>query len=101
MAWSGNGRRIVFSEYFSGELWEVSLARPGDAQKLPFGHDALDIAVSQSGHRPAYVQSVTNTNIWRLDLLASSPKAAKLVVSSRQQMEPSISAGIKNRLLVG
>ena len=90
MAWSGDGRRIVFSSD-SGNLWETSLDRLGDKQKLPFGHDALDIAVSPSAHRLAYVQGLTNTNIWRLDLLASPPKAGKLVISSRQQIAPSIS----------
>jgi Tol biopolymer transport system component len=34
---------------------------------------------------------VTNTNIWRLDLQASPPKVSKLIVSSRQQIAPSIS----------
>ena len=90
MAWSGDGRRIVFSSG-AGNLWEASLARPGNAQKLPLGHDALGIAVSPSAHRLAYVQGVTNTNIWRLDLLVSPPKAGKLVVSSREQIAPSIS----------
>jgi len=37
-----------------------------------------------------YVQGVTNINIWRLDLLASPPKADKLIVSSREQLSPSI-----------
>ena len=90
MAWSGDGGRILFSSY-SGNLWETSLARPGDKQKLPFGYDAQDIAVSPSAHRLAYVQGITNTNIWRLDLLASPPKAERLIVSSRQQIAPSIS----------
>jgi Tol biopolymer transport system component len=78
MAWSGDGRRIIFSAG-SGDLLEVSLARPYDPQRLPIGHDATDIAVSPSGHRLAYVQGVSITNIWRLDLLASPAKANKLV----------------------
>lgn len=78
MAWSGDGHRIIFSAG-SGDLLEVSLARPYDPQRLPIGHEASDIAVSPSGHRLAYVQGVTNTNIWRQDLLASPPKASKLV----------------------
>jgi len=90
MAWAGDGRRIVFSSD-SGNLWETSLARLGDKQKLPFGYDALDLAVSPSAHRLAYVQGLTNTNIWRLDLVASPPNAGKLLISSRQQIAPSIS----------
>jgi Tol biopolymer transport system component len=90
MAWSGDGRRILFSSA-SGNFWEVSLAKPGNAQKLPFGYDAQDIALSPTAHRLVYVQGVTNTNIWRLNLQASPPKADKLIVSSRQQISPSIS----------
>jgi len=93
MAWSGDGRRIIFSAG-SGELLEVSLAWAYDPQRLPIGHDATDIAVSPSGHRLAYVQGVYNTNIWRLDLLASPPKASKLVklaMSTWRQTPTSIS----------
>jgi hypothetical protein len=87
MTWAGDGRRILFSSD-SGNLWETSLDRLGDKQKLPFGYDALDIAVSPPAHRLAYVQGVRNSNIWRLDLQAAPPKASKLVVSSRQQIAP-------------
>ena len=41
--------------------------------------------------RLGYVQGLTNVNIWRLDLLASPPKAQRLVVSSRQQEAPNLS----------
>ena len=95
IAWSSDGRRIVFSFsapfYGFGELWEVSPGRPDFTQKLPLGHDATDVAVSRSGARLAYVQGLTNVNIWRLDLLASPPRSQKLVVSSREQKAPNIS----------
>jgi serine/threonine protein kinase/dipeptidyl aminopeptidase/acylaminoacyl peptidase len=91
IAWSEDGRRIVFSSPWNGDLWETSLSRPGYAQKLPFGHDASDIAVSPAGHRLAYVQGVRNVNIWRLDLSGSPPQARKLIVSSREQGTPNIS----------
>ena len=86
------GRRRSHSvQSGAGNLWEASLGRPGTAQKLPFGYNASDIAVNPAAHRLVYVQSLTNTNIWRLDLLASPPKAGKLIVSSREQIAPSIS----------
>jgi Tol biopolymer transport system component len=91
IAWSEDGRRIVFSSPWLGDLWEVLLSRPGHAEKLPFGHDASDVAVSRVGHRLAYVQHVQNTNIWRLNLSASPPRAQKLIVSSRTQLAPNIS----------
>ena len=92
IAWSNDGRHIVFSAPFGfGDLWEVSPGRPDFTQKLPLGHDASDVAVSRSGARLSYVQGLTNVNIWRLDLLASAPRSQKLVVSSREQEAPSIS----------
>jgi Tol biopolymer transport system component len=74
-----------------GNLWEVSLDRPGFAQKLPVGHDVTDLALSRIGGRLAYVEGVTNVNIWRVDLGQSPPQARKLVMSSRSQQSPSIS----------
>jgi Tol biopolymer transport system component/DNA-binding winged helix-turn-helix (wHTH) protein len=91
IAWSEDGRRIVFSSPWNGDLWETSLSRPGYAEKLPFGHDATDVAVSRVGHQLAYVQGVTNVNIWRLDLSGSPPQARKLIVSSRGQIAPNFS----------
>jgi serine/threonine protein kinase/Tol biopolymer transport system component len=91
IAWAEDGLRIVFSSPWDGDLWETSLSRPNYAEKLPFGHDASDVAVSPMGHRLAYVQGVKNVNIWRLDLSGSPPQARKLIVSSRQQIAPNIS----------
>jgi Tol biopolymer transport system component len=91
IAWSEDGRQIVFSSPWNGDLWETSLSRPGYAEKLPFGHDATDVAVSRVGHRLAYVQGARNVNIWRLDLLGSPPQARKLIVSSRDQIAPNFS----------
>ncbi len=91
IAWSEDGLRIVFSSPWNGDLWQTSVSRPGYAEKLPFGHDASDVAVSPAGHRLAYVQGAKNVNIWRLDLSGSPPQARKLIVSSREQIAPNIS----------
>jgi len=92
LAWSGDGRRLVFSSgHESGDLWEVALSRPNRPEKLPFGHDAGDLAVSFNGHRLTYEQLHTNTNIWRLDLSHPQAPAQKLVASSRGQTAPNYS----------
>ena len=92
LAWSGDGRRLVFSSgYEGGDLWEVALSRPNRPEKLPFGHDAKDLAVSFNGHRLAYQQIHLNTNIWRLDLSQPQAPAQKLVASSRGQTAPNYS----------
>ena len=91
IAWSEDGLRIVFSSPWNGDLWQTSLSRANYAEKLPFGHDATDVAVSPTGHRLAYVQGTKNVNIWRVNLSGSPPQARKLIVSSREQIAPNIS----------
>jgi len=92
LAWSGDGRRIVFSTGFTGgDLWEVALARPNQPDKLPFGHDAEDLAISLRGRRLAYKQTHRNVNIWRVDLANPQAPAQKIVASSREQAAPDYS----------
>jgi Tol biopolymer transport system component len=92
LAWSRDGRRILFSTGFQGgDLWEVALARPNHPEKLPFGHDATDIAVSPVGTRLAFTQNHKNTNIWRVDLSNPQAPAQKVIASSREQISPSFS----------
>ena len=69
LAWSGDGRRLVYSASFTGgDLWEVALDRPDRPEKLPIGHDATDIAISAAGNRLAFNQNHSNVNIWRVNL---------------------------------
>ncbi len=92
LAWSRDGRRIVFSTPNSGgDLWEVALAGPNHPEKLPIGHDAADIAVSPAGNRLAFMQSRSNVNIWRVDLSEPRAQPRKVVSSSREQTGPNIS----------
>jgi serine/threonine protein kinase len=92
LAWSKDERLIAFSSQSNfGALWEVSLARPNQIEKLPVGQDATDLALDPAGTGLAFVHGSSNTNIWRLDLSASPPQARKLVTSSRDQESPTIS----------
>jgi len=92
LAWSGDGRRIVFSRGFTrGELWEVALARPDLPERLPFGYDTGQLAVSPSSKKLAFTQGHNNTNIWRLDLSQAQAKPQKVIASSREQTSPSFS----------
>lgn len=92
IAWSSDGRRMVFTGGSPvGDLWEVALSGPNRPMKLPFGHDAKDLAVSFTGHRLAFEQVHANTNIWRLDLSQPPGHAEKAVTSSREQTAPEYS----------
>ena len=92
IAWSQDGRRVVFSSPLDfGNLRELFVARPENAEQLPVGHDASDLSVSREGGRLAYVQGVVNTNIWRIDLQGTAPQMRALVASSREEKAPNIS----------
>jgi Tol biopolymer transport system component/DNA-binding winged helix-turn-helix (wHTH) protein len=92
LAWSNDERRIAFSSWSNyGALWEVSLSQPVHIERLPIGHDASDLAARRTGPGLAYVQGSTDVNIWRLDLLTSSPQTREIVTSSREEGAPSIS----------
>ena len=96
LAWSGDGRRIIFStsnrpgEAEGGRLWEIELSRPNHAEMVPIGHDAYDFAVSAQGNRLAFVQGRENTNIWRV-ALSGPPLPQKIVASSRAATAPDYS----------
>jgi Tol biopolymer transport system component/DNA-binding winged helix-turn-helix (wHTH) protein len=87
LAWSQDGTRIVYSDSLmgGGSLWEVTLDRPNQPVKLPFGNDAVDVAVSPAGKRLAIKQIHINTNIWRVDLAQPQAPSQKVVASSRSQ----------------
>jgi Tol biopolymer transport system component len=89
LAWSRDGRRIIFSTSNGGDLWEIARARPNHPEKLPIGHDASSIAVSPAGL--AFMQRRKNINIWRVDLSEPHAQARKVVSSSREQTAPNIS----------
>ena len=92
LAWSGDGGRIVYSTGFSGgDLWEVASNRPNHPEKLPFGHDASDLAISFTSHRLAFTQNRVNVNIWRVDLSDPLALPQKVVASSRRQEAPDYS----------
>ena len=93
LAWSGDGRRILFTTGFDspGDLWEVDLARPNQPEKLPVGHDTDGIAVSPKGDRVIFIQHRININIWRVDLSQPLAHAQKVVGSTRQERSPNYS----------
>lgn len=94
IAWTGDDNRLILSlnqnTSSGGELLEITLAN-GSVQKLDFGHDTAWPAISRNGDRLAFADSFDNINIWRKDLLHPDSPGVKLLVSTREQTNPTYS----------
>lgn len=92
IAWTGDDKRLILSlnQTSGDELLEVTLAN-GSVQKLNFGQDAAWPAISRNGDRLAFANSFDNVNIWRKDLFHPDFPAVELLVSTREQTNPTYS----------
>jgi Tol biopolymer transport system component/DNA-binding winged helix-turn-helix (wHTH) protein len=100
LAWTANGRELVFSTSrgapeSSSSLWRVS-ASGGTPQPVFVGGDnAANPAISSRGNRLAYEQRSQDINIWQIELpTATQPRrsATKLIASTRVDTCPQFSA---------
>lgn len=92
LAWTAGGRSIVFSSSRGGVrgLWRVPAERhsvSGAPERVSIaGVNAVALAISRKGNRLAYAESISDTNIWRIDGPAGTRnhRAAKLIASTRR-----------------
>lgn len=91
-AWTQDDKRLILSlnQNGGGALFEVTIAN-GSVKKLNFGQDAAWPAISRNGDRLAFANSGDNINIWRKDLFHPDSPGVKLLVSTREQTNPSYS----------
>lgn len=93
LAWSEDGRRIIFSNDSGdgGELWQVTV--DGTLTRLPFGEEATSPAIAKRGTRLAYVHGSKTINIWRVDLRPAPRESSptRLVFSTHIQRVPQYS----------
>ena len=99
LAWTANGRELVFTSSggapeSSSSLWRVS-ASGGTPQPVFVGGDnAANPAISSRGDRLAYEQRSQDINIWQIELpRATQPSrsATKLIASTRVDAGPQFS----------
>lgn len=87
ITWSHDGRDVIFSSERSGnpQLWKIP-ASGGVTQAIDVGsRNVLQPAISPRGDRLAYVETVTNQNIWRMSIHSDgSKRPSKLIFSSRK-----------------
>jgi Tol biopolymer transport system component/DNA-binding winged helix-turn-helix (wHTH) protein len=95
LTWAPDGKSIVYS--VNNSLWQQRVAAKVP-EKLPFGQDANAPTVSRVGGRLAFARGsadLDNMSLWVLNLSAPSvPNGVpvRVVASSRDQLQPQISA---------
>ena len=97
LAWTPDGAHLIYSSAKGGTfgLWKISVAG-GEAEQLPVGREnAILPALSRDGRRLAYVQALSDVNIWRFEVPGAPGRAkppTKLIASTKidaaQQFSP-------------
>jgi Tol biopolymer transport system component/DNA-binding winged helix-turn-helix (wHTH) protein len=99
LTWSEDGGSIVFSSERgamagTGSLWRVrvdaSTARPELEQLRGIGQRATGPVIARRGRRLAYMESVRDTNLWRVAATGEG-LAQPLVSSTREENSPDYS----------
>jgi Tol biopolymer transport system component/DNA-binding winged helix-turn-helix (wHTH) protein len=87
ITWTPDGRELIFSSglgMYDGGLWRVSASGGSPQRLVAAGQQAIDPAIAPKGERLAYVQTLIDSNIWRIDLTNAKRRrdARKMVISS-------------------
>ena len=96
VAWTPDGREIVFSSSHGGlpTLWRVHAGGGRLRRVIGSGEYAVQPTISRNGNRLAYVNRRIDTNIWRAQgPLSTSPPGAptQVVASTREESSPQYS----------
>jgi Tol biopolymer transport system component len=88
LAWTADGREIVFSSSRSGSqsLWRVPKTGGEPQPVAGTGQNISSLSISRRGQRLAYAHGVEDANFWRIELPSTSAKgvAATPLISSTQ-----------------
>ena len=94
--WTADGRSLVFSKGLGKmSLWRIDISGSSPPQQLSsIGMNGACPAISRGGNRLAYVQTIHDFNIWRMEITSPKgnvPLPNKLVSSTRSEYEPQLS----------
>lgn len=90
--WSPDSSEIIFSSITShedGVLMKVSVPQGTPERLAGSEHGVSSPAISRQGNRLAYMLSLLDTNVWRLDLSnpSTNPSDSPLISSTRLELE--------------
>ncbi len=96
LAWTADGREIVFSSRRGGSfnsLWQIRAGGGTPERVSAFGEDVISPAISHDGNRLAYTRQLDDMNIWSLSLDAAGRVTAKtpLIASTFRDSDPDYS----------
>jgi Tol biopolymer transport system component len=104
LAWTADGREIIFSSNRGGgySLWRVAVGGGTPERVAATGQNAYSPAISRQGNRLVYNVSFLDSNIWRLDNSNADRQksATKLISSTLQDHSPQISPDGKRIVFV-
>ena len=105
LAWTADGREIVFSSTRGGlpTLWRVQAVGGRLRRLIGIGEYAQQPTISRAGDRLAYLYRKTDTNIWRAPgPLSTAPTSepSQLVASTREEYSPQFSPDGKRIAIV-
>ena len=97
VAWTPEGRDIIFSSNRTGNfsLWKISVSGGKPEQLTPSGDQVSLLTIAHQGNRLAYTQSISDSNIWRIETPGTTGKPnspVRLIASTRQDANPKYSA---------
>jgi eukaryotic-like serine/threonine-protein kinase len=96
LAWTADGREIVFSSNRGGgfSLWRVAISGGTPERVAVTGQNTYSPAISRQGNRLVHNVSFLDSNIWRIDNSNAADRQAsptRLISSSRQDHSPQFS----------
>ena len=105
LAWTADGREIVFSSNRGGgfSLWRVAVSGGTPERVAVTGQNAFSPAISRQGNRLVYNVSFLDSNIWRIDNSNAADRQKspiRLISSTLQDHSPQISPDGKKIVFV-
>ena len=95
--WTPDGSEIVYSSSLLASvnsLWRISASGGAPERLAVGGENASNPSISGHGHRLAYQQGVSDSNIWRIELQSSTGRGGsptRLIASTQVEVGPQFS----------